>query len=344
MSLAGPLPMTMAHNHGAGNANSWKTFSRFNPQPSPTRRTPVRAVPSPALNSGHRTLESLAAELTWLSTSPTAAAGSFGYLNNDVNNFGSFPKFPSEQAASSSSLPLSRDERKWGYRKSKSFPRIRREEPLKSCVQAEDKLPRRSKSVRFADTQGLPLVEAVHQLSGADSSYTENKIVPYPDEDIFARVPLLGEPTATQPPAPKTSSPEKPIQVIRSASTIVAISHKHHFNFTQPGTEPGFFDRVKRDGVALESIREEPRSLHGMVRVANLTYHKQVCIRWTHDNWKSHHDTYAAFCSNDGTTDTFTFQLPINGDDVAFCVRYKTNGDEYWDSNRGQNYSVYTVR
>jgi protein phosphatase 1 regulatory subunit 3A/B/C/D/E len=223
--------------------------------------------------------------------------------------------------------------------------------PLKSASNSKPPL-RKAKSVRFADTQGLPLVEAVHQLTCKDSSYTANKIVPYDEqEDILGSLPLIATAPATTankkgsstltPPRTlpqRSSSPPSSAKKVNSPSKLPV--HKHTFTFGQPSLEPDFFERVERDSVVLESIREEPRSLHGIVRVFNLAYNKEVVIRWTHDGWRTSHDTNAVFCSNDGNTDRFAFELPINGDDVSFCIRYRVESGEYWDNNRGTNYTI----
>ena len=302
MAVADPLPV--APNHGS----SWTTFSRYNP---------MRRNETPAKHQPLWSLESLAAELTWLSTSPT---GGFTYLSGELY--------------AETSTPYASDQRS-RVKKSRSFPTVRRD----STDSSQSRAPlekRRSKSVRFADSQGLPLVQAVHRLTSADSSYTECKIVPYDDDAVFF-VPTLTGPSnkkvnplskdkngCTPPVSPKQSSP----------------THKRSFQFTQPSSEPGFFKRVRIEHVALETIREESRSLHGVVRVSNIAYDKEVTVRWTHDNWKSSHDTNAVFCASHDSTDRFSFELPVNGDDVMFAIRYRCNGQEYWDSNKGQNYVI----
>ena len=315
--------LPVSPSHGATWAASG--FGRFNP---------VRRVESPNVPSQPGfTLESLA---DFLSTSPN---GGFHYLSGGVYN--------NSWTSLTSTFPPSNGERPYVAQRSRSFPRVKQDEPRKSCVQPEGSF-RRTKSVRFADSQGLPLIEAVHRLTSADSSYTANEIVPYTDDQIFGPVPT-GSKIACEPPLtldipaakvntigvtrkgslrhPKQAGPSSPL-------------HVHTVEFTQPGSEPGFFERVSREHVVLESIREGARSMHGVVRVSNLAYEKEVTVRWTHDNWRTNHDTHAVFCANDGSTDRFTFQLPVNGDDVLFAVRFRAQGREFWDSNRGRNYLI----
>ena len=328
MALVAQMPI--AHN-------TESTFSRFN------RRTSDMAFVNSTLNN-HRTpqitLESLAAELSLLGTSPT---GGFNYLTGDLYN----DHFVSGRGP---------------VQKSRSFPSVRRDDPMKSCVQSRPPL-RKTKSVRFADSQGLPLVETVHQLKLSDSSYTECKIVPYDDDDILGRVQLVARPTKKLTKNSKSNSLPNVLNKSKSVECRTLTKkeelqiplpqfkrqnspnfniHKHEFGFTQPSLEPDFFERVNRDHVVLESVREEPRSLHGIVRVANISYEKEVNIRWTHDNWRTSHDTQASFCSHDEGTDRFAFELPINGDDVVFAIRFRAQTQDYWDNNRGKNYIVYS--
>ncbi len=318
------------------------TFSRFTPLGrrnsetgssvgnSPTLTAPLPYYSHSAAATPRFTLESLAAELELLSTSPT---GGFNYLSGELYK-------PSR-------APLT---------KSRSVPNV-----LTDLNHAAALVPlRKAKSVRFADSQGLPLIEAVYELSKQDSSYTANKIVPYSD-DLSAGVQLTtGRRAKNVVTAPSTVIPcltrtqltintTNILQVTQSSPVLATLplspptaQHRHRLGFTQPSLEPDFFHRVNKHCVVLDNVCEEARSLQGTVRVANLSYEKEVVVRWTHDNWRSSHDTKAVFCANDGASDRFTFELPINGDDVIFCIRFKTNDQEYWDNNRGSNYIVFS--
>lgn len=331
MALVDPLPVPN-HSHPI---QSWtSTFSRYNPM----RRTGSPTREEPQL----RTLESLAAELNTLySSSPTAG---FSYLAGDYYSSSTTTTVYRTKSSGANESDGTRRPRV-PIQKSRSFPKVKKEQ----CVATEDRTLRKAKSfktVRFADSQGLPLVEAVHQLTVGDSSYTENEIVPYGDEEVFGAVHtvvahrLLASSTSApslSTPDPVTSSP-RPKTLGKQTKT--SPTHKRTFKFTQPGVEPGFYERVSNDKVTLESIREEPKSIHGVIRVSNISYDKEVTVRWSHDNWKSYHDTHAVFCANDGGTDRFTFELPINGDDLVLAIRYRVESQEYWDNNRGRNYLI----
>lgn len=211
-------------------------------------------------------------------------------------------------------------------RKTQSFPKV----TFTNLTPPSSTRPpsaRRSRSVRFADTQGLPL-ERVRPLTSADPFQTEGEIVPSLSNDLGAIT--LDKPSPSTSPSPKRSNTHK--------------THARHFKFSQPGTQPNFYQRLQALKVSLESIKSENRALHGIVRTLNLSYDKHVSIRWTHDNWKSYHDTICTYCpgsSSDGHTDRFSFTIPVNGDDIHFAVLYRTpDGLEYWDNNDSKNYTV----
>lgn len=215
------------------------------------------------------------------------------------------------------------------FQKSKSFPTATGQ-PLRSSLHHLT-LPRvqRSRSVRFADTQGLPL-ESVRKLTAADPFETEGEIVPYGSD--------LGKPSVRR----SASSPQAPSTAPNHPADSQQKSPVRKLKFSQPGTQPDFYSRIHQQKICLESIKCETRALHGVVRVLNLCYEKEVMVRWTHDHWASCHDSVCTYChgSGDGHTDRFAFTLPLNGDDVEFAVCFRLQGQEYWDNNNGQNYLI----
>ena len=272
----------------------------------------------PPSRGGYTTLEHIAA---FFSNSPTGALSNQSTTDDWVPN-GSFV--------------TSRGE----LRKARSFPKVKHDEPKKPCIFSERQTLRKSKSVRFADSQGLPLA-AVHPLTSADSSYTRNIIVPYDDDDIFGDV----APARKGKPEIKHTSLHVTAVCTQQLSYTSTCSYVRKFNFAQPGTEPDFFDRVNTQKACLESLRSERRALHGIVRVANIAYEKSVTVRWTVDKWQNFHESRATYvpCSSDGSTDSFAFELPVNGEDVEFAICYQCKGQDYWDNNRGRNYIVYST-
>ena len=114
--------------------------------------------------------------------------------------------------------------------------------------------------------------------------------------------------------------------------------------FNQPGGSCHFLETVHRQKVCLENaFMEGPSLVKGIVRVANISFHKAVTVRWTINNWRSVSETDAEYIpgSSSGNTDKFTFRLsypPLKtGDRLQFCLRYECEG-EHWDSNQGANY------
>lgn len=210
------------------------------------------------------------------------------------------------------------------FRKSKSFPEVSKR-PTKSSLHS-NKRPKvvRSRSVRFADSTGLPL-EHVRALTAADPFQTEGEIVASLESDLGS-VKLLPDTIPTQP----------------SPDAAYKQQHTRSFKFPQPGTQPDFYQRLRKQKICLESIKSETRALHGIIRVLNVSYSKEVTARWTHDNWTTYHDACCTYCpgSSDGKTDRFSFTLPANGDDIQLALRYKVAGHEHWDSNNGHNYIV----
>ncbi|KAJ1966490.1 hypothetical protein GGI12_000065 [Dipsacomyces acuminosporus] len=114
------------------------------------------------------------------------------------------------------------------------------------------------------------------------------------------------------------------------------------------------FSPYEASPVALEAVEYASATLVGTVKVHNLAYEKSVVVRVTMDGWKSVSDISAAFVRSiagvDGCrpgVDRFRFTIPVPAKaatlatpvTISMCVRYQVNGQEYWDNNRGSNYS-----
>ncbi|KAF5405199.1 putative phosphatase regulatory subunit [Paragonimus heterotremus] len=120
--------------------------------------------------------------------------------------------------------------------------------------------------------------------------------------------------------------------------------------FPQPGLASNFIRRVLNQAVSLEDARVDmPRGLlTGTIRVKSFGFEKRVHVRITYNNWMTYCDTPAAYVqgSHDGATDRFSFSvvfpdIMIPGDRAQFAIRYETHtGEQFWDNNNGQNYSV----
>lgn len=120
--------------------------------------------------------------------------------------------------------------------------------------------------------------------------------------------------------------------------------------FPQPASDYlNFRKRLDTGNVSLENVivRESEDIVVGTVKVRNLAYQKEVFVRSTSDDWKTHEDAYCTYVNNNTTAsaayvlyDTFSFRLtlPPRARRVEFCVCFRCDGAEYWDSNSGKNY------
>ncbi|XP_026325725.1 protein phosphatase 1 regulatory subunit 3C [Hyposmocoma kahamanoa] len=122
--------------------------------------------------------------------------------------------------------------------------------------------------------------------------------------------------------------------------------------FVQPASDYlEFRRRITQDCVSLENVivKQSEGCIDGTVKVKNLDFSKEVFIRSTSDGWSTHEDAYCAFLESgpigkNGTSDydTFCFRLPlpIHSRRLDFCVGFQCKGVEYWDNNKGLNYTL----
>lgn len=103
--------------------------------------------------------------------------------------------------------------------------------------------------------------------------------------------------------------------------------------------------RVLRDKVCLSALSVRELMLHGVVSVANVTYHKHVFVRYTANAWKSHVDWPASYLPGslaDGV-DQFAFALSVADAprhcEFAVCFEAQ-DGRCFWDNNEGRNYRL----
>jgi protein phosphatase 1 regulatory subunit 3A/B/C/D/E len=195
-------------------------------------------------------------------------------------------------------------------------PRVRRCSSLKTG-KTPPGTPGRSKSVRFADVLGLDLADVRTFLDEVP------KIPKSAYEDLDVTIP------------PQTLQLGPQLEKV-----LVPL-------FQQPGSLPGFMERLRDSQVCLESAAvTDPVSLTitGCVRVRNLDFHKSVHIRYSMDSWRSFSDLTASYVENscDGFSDKFSFILFGNslqiGQRVELAIRFQAKGEQFWDSNYGTNY------
>ncbi|KAJ8611514.1 hypothetical protein MRB53_037921 [Persea americana] len=123
------------------------------------------------------------------------------------------------------------------------------------------------------------------------------------------------------------------------------------------GNFPHNQDRAQL-GVRVERLALSPdqKSLLGMVAVANWGFQKFVVARFTFDYWKTTSEIFAEYSNEvrqrprDDGYDQFNFnikladQTNLETKTLLICVRYNVNGQEFWDSNNGNNFQVDFVR
>ncbi|XP_068250042.1 uncharacterized protein Gbs-76A [Palaemon carinicauda] len=209
--------------------------------------------------------------------------------------------------------------------------RIKRSSSLK-CGKTPPGTPGRKKIVRFADVLGLDLAAVRTFLAG----------VPHVPRSAFWDLEVDREAAAKQGSSTGANTAGggvgAPLCVPRRVLTPL---------FQQPGSHPDFIDRVRHQKVVVENVLVgDDLSVKGVVRVLSLDFHKNVYVRYTFDNWRNFHEATATYVPNshDGATDRFSFLLwgsflQDNGA-LAFCVRYSTLNQEFWDNNYGRNYTL----
>lgn len=106
-----------------------------------------------------------------------------------------------------------------------------------------------------------------------------------------------------------------------------------------------FWKRVYTHNVLLEkaSFSVEKLSVVGDVIVTNLTYHKEVSVLCTWNDWSKRFEVRAEFNGHREGADVFTFELPIcftHKNVMKFVIRYKAGGKVFWDNNREKDYSI----
>ncbi|XP_070490024.1 protein phosphatase 1 regulatory subunit 3C [Chironomus tepperi] len=122
-------------------------------------------------------------------------------------------------------------------------------------------------------------------------------------------------------------------------------------DFRQPASDYLEFRRkLESNNVSLENVivKESESTVVGTVKVKNLSFHKEVIIRSSWDSWKSYTDTTCTYSKIVGASgayviyDTFSFKvtLPPHSRNLEFCVCYRSDGKEFWDSNGGTNYKL----
>ncbi|KAM9409548.1 protein phosphatase 1 regulatory subunit 3E [Pholidichthys leucotaenia] len=188
---------------------------------------------------------------------------------------------------------------------------------------ARSRSPTNKKKVRFADSLGLELISVKHFDDTDDPDVPERIMVKLRK----GQFPLHNL---------DTKFPRAPAQTVFM-----------ELQFTNPGTLPGFEQKVREVKVMLETVEADESCLSGFVRVLNLAFEKSVSLRYSLNNWITFMDSLACYVpdSSDGATDKFCFKIVMpaymdNGGTLQFAIKYCVGGQEFWDNNNGNNYKV----
>ena len=207
------------------------------------------------------------------------------------------------------------------------------EHPVKPCLLvpkeegSNEKIEvRKAKSVHFADSCGLALTSVSYLFDNEDELFAFKNFSRSKGLVVRNSFPLIGG-------KKKGTTEEKKSKLL---------------NFVQPITLTNFQEKVIENRVCLENVVIREYSIFGTISVSNIDFQKNVFVRYTFDKWRSCHDAKGTFVSgtSTGKTDSFSFEIPVSGDDkgdtvnVEFCVCYETPSGTYWDNNKQQNYKI----
>ena len=91
-----------------------------------------------------------------------------------------------------------------------------------------------------------------------------------------------------------------------------------------------------------------------LFQVRNLSFHKEVHVKYTSNSWASTNVTQATYIPAPNTAvaydlyDRFAFEMPLpdaeRTDKLEFCVQFTCDGTDYWDNNNGRNYILISFR
>ena len=205
-----------------------------------------------------------------------------------------------------------------------------------SLLQSPSK-PHHKKSVHFADMHGLQLETIQH--------YDQP---PEPDQHPASLEEFLSKLSAAAAER-RAKWTEHRVGVWLCNSSIYLLAC-----FELPSSQDELLERVRRYRVALESCSFDDLALaiSGIVRVANIAFHKTVWVRYTVDHWTTQTDVLGEYIprSNDGPTDRFSFTIILpprkqfvigSTTEFAICLVAGDGPDsEFWDNNSGRNYVV----
>lgn len=165
----------------------------------------------------------------------------------------------------------------------------------------------------------------------------------------LAQVRIMSE-ASDEPPQFK---PELLASITQGAQASVTDKPPLRLTFSQPASDYlAFRDKIDKYFVSLENVILNDYNVMGTIKVKNISFQKNVFVRYTYSSWESHEDVVATYVPGPGDipgrpsycdTFTFKFDIPSTADvskSVEFAVCYEADGTQYWDSNDGANYGI----
>ncbi|OQR75294.1 protein phosphatase 1 regulatory subunit 3C-like [Tropilaelaps mercedesae] len=228
---------------------------------------------------------------------------------------------------------------------------------LKSAPQTPTKSGQPKKIVKFADDMGLDLTAVKVMVATPPSQSPEEIPAPTPSLAVPTRglpITMVSITTTTCPMKTALISSKEFLSTRNTKLEICQSTGRYQAKFEQPGATAHFWQRLRAQKVCLESvIASYNSSVHIVVRVLNVAFHKSVVLRYTLNNWGSYTDIEADYlpaeCKDitgsahaSSPTDRFSVNLCLKSSprSVQFCVCYRVDGKEYWDNNNHQNYRM----
>ncbi|KAM5194219.1 protein phosphatase 1 regulatory subunit 3E [Mantella aurantiaca] len=227
--------------------------------------------------------------------------------------------------------------------KSRSAPRRwrSRSAPALRVPRAErHRSPETRKRVRFADALGLEL-ESVRHFRREDMPQIPQHVTHRLQKELLQQI-------------GGTCSSREDVSWCKARHVISPSWTVEPETLEKQTWERSAWDQQTWDQrVCLQNMRCESCFLWGSVRVLDLAYEKRVTVRYTLDGWLTYQEThalYAARLCHGGAghpgTDLFTFRLPLPPRDqpqlstLQFAICYQVGDEEFWDNNKGKNYSL----
>ena len=196
------------------------------------------------------------------------------------------------------------------------------------------------KVVRFADSVGRELaqVQYIQSLTDEDGSFGQNGLY-LPKTSSLEHKPWSFDVTLPLKQFSPTPIPRRFFCLYRQPNSEHPDIYLHEIWKTQI--------KLEHADVRLKSSETGEQYLYGTIWVTNASYCKNVTLKYTFNHWINSYESECQHCchSNDFRNIDqfqFTIDIPHDIDRIQFVLRYRANGQEFWDNNNGQNYTIET--